>query len=76
VNTTDKEPVEEITMNETFPIEFHGGSQDGALIEGDKALDVILVNCADGLREIYERRSDEPPFVYVQVGYAGNETWK
>ena len=63
-------------MNETFPIQFLGGSQDGALIESDKAPDVFLVNCADGVQEIYERRNNEPPFVYVQIGYAGNETWK
>lgn len=63
-------------MNETFPIEFLGGSQDGAFIEGDKAPDVILVKGDAGVTEIYERRNTEPPFVYVQIGYAGNETWK
>ena len=63
-------------MNETFPIEFFGGSQDGALIEGDRAPDVILMKGAGGVQEIYKRENEEPPFVYVQIGYAGNETWK
>jgi hypothetical protein len=63
-------------MKETFPIEFIGGSADGALIEGDTAPDVILVKAANGVTEIYEKQNDEPPFVYMQIGYAGNETWK
>jgi hypothetical protein len=63
-------------MNETFPIEFFGGSADGALIDGDKAPDVFLVNGVGGVKEIYERQNSEPPFVYVQVGFAENEPWK
>lgn len=63
-------------MKETFPIEFIGGSADGARIEGDKAPEVFLVKAANGVTEIYEKQNDEPPFVYLQVGYAGNETWK
>jgi hypothetical protein len=63
-------------MTETFPIEFIGGSADGALIDGDKAPDVFLVNGVGGVKEIYERQNNEPPFVYVQVGYSENETWK
>jgi hypothetical protein len=29
-----------------------------------------------GFRENYERQNNEPPFVYVQIGYAKKETWK
>jgi hypothetical protein len=28
------------------------------------------------LLEIYERQNEEPPFVYVQIGYAEDKTWK
>ena len=63
-------------MNETFPIEFIGGSADGAVIEVTVAPDHFEVNVGGGIKEIYERQNDEPPFVYVQIGYAGNETWK
>ena len=63
-------------MNETFPIEFFGGSADGALIDGDKAPDVFLVNGFANVKEIYERQNEQPPFVYVQIGYAENEKWK
>jgi len=63
-------------MNETFPIEFFGGSADGALIDGDKAPHVYLVNGAGSVKEIYARQTDRPPFIYVQVGYAENESWK
>ncbi len=59
----------------TFPIEFFGGSQDGALIESTSAPDVYEVAVAEGVKEIYARQTNEPPFIYVQVGYAGNETW-
>ncbi len=59
----------------TFPIEFFGGSQDGALIEGTLAPDIYEVTVADGVKEIYVRQTNEPPFIYIQVGYAGNETW-
>ncbi len=63
-------------MNETFPIQFFGGSADGALIDGDKAPDVFLVKAFGDVNEIYERQNNEPPFVYVQIGYAENETSK
>ncbi|MEO6788879.1 MAG: hypothetical protein ABI318_22380 [Chthoniobacteraceae bacterium] len=58
-----------------FPIEFIGGSRDGDVIEATAAPDFFEVISGD-VKEIYERRSSEPPFVYVQIGYAGNETWK
>lgn len=63
-------------MNKTFPIEFIGGSRDGATIDADNAPDHVAVTLNDGVKEIYERQNNEPPFVYVQTGYAGNETWK
>ncbi len=64
-------------MNDaTFPIEFLGGSQDGTLVEGHSAPEYCDLTVYGGVREIYERRTDEPPYIYVQVGYAGGETGK
>jgi len=64
-------------MNDTpFPIEFIGGSRDGGVAEATAAPDHIEVTVAGTVKEIYERKNSEPPFVYVQIGYAGNETWK
>lgn len=59
----------------TFPIEFIGGSRDGETIEATAAPDHLEVTVLDGLKEIYERQSEEPPFVYVQIGYARSESW-
>ena len=58
-----------------FPIEFIGGSRDGEVMEATNAPEYVEV-IAEGATEIYERQNCEPPFVYVQVGYSGNETWK
>ena len=58
-----------------FPIEFIGGSRDGEVIEATNAPDYVEV-IAEGVKEIYERQNSEPPFVYVQTGYTGTETWK
>lgn len=64
-------------MPETsFPIEFIGGSRDGEVIDATAAPDHYKVPVGGGLNEIYERQTDEPPFIYVQIGYAENETWK
>lgn len=60
----------------TFPIEFIGGSKDGEVIEATTAPDFCEVIVGERVREIYERQNSEPPFIYVQIGYAGNETWK
>ena len=60
----------------TFPLEFIGGSRDGAIIEATAAPDHYEVIIGDGVKEIYARQNNVPPFVYVQIGYAGNETWK
>ena len=63
-------------MTETFPIEFVGGSQDGMIVEANAAPDFCDLTVAGGVKEIYERQNNEPPFIYIQIGYAGNETWK
>ena len=60
----------------TFSIEFIGGSRDGEILESTAAPDHYEVLVAGGLKEVYERQNSEPPFVYVQIGYAENETWK
>ena len=60
----------------TFPIEFIGGSQDGEVIAANAAPDHVEVPVNGRLKEIYERQNNEPPFVYIQIGYAENETWK
>jgi hypothetical protein len=60
----------------SFSIEFIGGSRDGEVIEATAAPDHLEVVVGDGMKEIYERQNNEPPFVYVQIGYAGNETWR
>jgi len=59
-----------------FPIEFVGGSRDGEVAEATAAPDYYEVPVDGRFKEIYERQSTEPPFVYVQIGYAENETWK
>jgi hypothetical protein len=60
----------------TFSIEFIGGSRDGEVIAATAAPDHYEVPVDGGFKEIYERQSSEPPFVYVQIGYAKSETWK
>ena len=60
----------------TFPIEFIGGSQDGEIVEGMAAPDFCDLTVADGVKEIYERQNDGPPFIYVQIGYTGSEAPK
>ena len=63
-------------MKELFPVAFFGGSRDGAVIDADNAPDHVAVTLNNGFMEVYERQNQEPPFIYVQVGYAGNETSK
>jgi len=60
----------------TFSLEFIGGSRDGEVSDATAAPDHLAVPAGRGLDEIYERQNDAPPFVYVQIGYAENETWK
>jgi hypothetical protein len=59
----------------TFPIEFIGG-RDGEIVEAPVAPDYYEVPVDGGCKEIYERQNSEPPFIYVPIGYAENETWK
>ena len=63
-------------MSETFPVEFVGGSRDGAVIDADNAPAHVALTLNNGIQEIYARQNEQPPFVYVQVGYAENEPWK
>jgi len=63
-------------MNETFPVEFVGGSRDGAMIDANTAPDQVAVTLKNGISEIYARQNTAPPFVYLQVGYTENENWK
>ena len=60
----------------TFPIEFIDGSKDEEIINATTAPEHIEVSVDGHLNEIYERQNDQPPFVYVQIGYAENQTWK
>jgi ethanolamine utilization protein EutA (predicted chaperonin) len=60
----------------TFPIEFIGGSRDGEVAQATSAPDFHEVIVSGGMKEIYERQNNAPPFIYVQIGYARNETWK
>lgn len=77
MNKSCGESVENGIMSDsTFPIEFIGGSRDGETTDGSAAPDYVGVNVNEGIQEIYQRQNDEPPFVYVQIGYAGTETWK
>jgi hypothetical protein len=62
-------------MIDTFTMEFIGGSVDGAVVEATDAPDRVAIDLGGNLREIYERQNDEPPFVYVQVGYSRSGTW-
>lgn len=61
-------------MKESFPVEFVGGSRDGATIEAENAPEVVLVKAAGNMNEVYVKQNQAPPFVYVQVGYAENES--
>jgi hypothetical protein len=71
------EGVQDYAMSEsTFPIEFIGGSRDGENTEATAAPEHFEVLVDGGFKEIYERQNSEPPFFYVQIGYAPNETWK
>jgi hypothetical protein len=63
-------------QDETFPIEFVGGSQDGEIVEATAAPDFCELTVSSGIKEVYKRENEEPPFIYVQIGYVGNETWK
>jgi hypothetical protein len=59
-----------------FFMRFIGGSRDGAIIEATAAPEHYEVPFRDEMVEIYERQNEEAPFVYLQIGFAGNESWK
>lgn len=60
---------------ESFPIQFIGGSRDGEVIYARDAPDFSEVRPGNGWIEVYERQNEEPPFVYVQIGYVREEQW-
>ena len=63
-------------FEDTFIIEFIGGSKDGDVLKATAAPEHIELPAGEMMKEIYERQNDEPPFIYVQIGYAENESWK
>jgi len=62
-------------ITDTFRIEFIGGSRDAETSQAATAPDYVEVVVSDKEAEIYERQNNEPPFVYVQIGYAKREHW-
>jgi len=77
MNKVHGESVQGHVMSETtFSIEFIGGSRNGEFIKATLAPLFYEVTVGGDVMEIYERQNDESPFIYVQIGYAGNETWK
>jgi hypothetical protein len=77
MNICVRESVQLYAMStDTFRVEFIGGSRDGEIVEATDAPEYFEILVSESWKEIYERQSDEPPFVYVQIGYAQNETWK
>jgi hypothetical protein len=68
--------VQHCAMTESkFTIEFIGGSRDGESILASSAPEHLEVKAGNGWSEVYERQNDEPPFVYLQIGYAEKEQW-
>lgn len=57
-------------------IEFIGGSINGEVIEVTVAPPSYEVAVGAERMEIYARQNEQPPFIYAQVGYAENESWK
>jgi len=62
-------------FGDTFSIEFAGGSRDGEIILASNAPEYLEVMADNGWYEVYERQNDEPPFVYIEIGYAEKEQW-
>jgi hypothetical protein len=76
MNNCVVECVQNYAMYEsTFPIEFIGGSRDGEVMLARNAPQFLEVKAGNGWSEVYERQNEEPPFVYVQIGYAEKEQW-
>ena len=62
-------------LQASFPVEFLGGSADGAMIEATTAPDYCELRAGE-VREIYQRQNEEPPFIYLQIGYVEDEDWQ
>jgi len=63
-------------FGDPIPVEFIGGSKDGEVTTASGAPDYIEVHINKAFTELYERQNSEPPFVYVQIGYAKRESWR
>jgi len=61
---------------DTIPMEFIGGSKDGEERNARGAPNYYEIRFNREFTELYERQNDEPPFVYLQVGYARRESWR
>lgn len=61
--------------NGTYTIEFIDGSQDGRVLNVIEVPDHFGV-VIDGLKEVYQRQTEEEPFVYVQIGYIREGVWQ
>ena len=58
---------------ETFPVEFIGGSLDGGEIMATTAPEYFEVRLDSGFTELYERQNEHAPIVYLQAGYVKTE---
>jgi hypothetical protein len=63
-------------FDDTIITEFEGGSRDGDVINVRNVPDYYEIQVNSGVTEIYERQNREPPFIYLQVGYAKPESWR
>jgi len=57
-------------------MEFIGGSKDGEMMNAKAAPDYYEIHVNSQFTEVYERQNNEPPFIYVQMGYAKSESWR
>ncbi|MDR3406249.1 MAG: hypothetical protein P4L99_27445 [Chthoniobacter sp.] len=62
-------------FGDTVTAELVGGSRDGGVFMVKDAPEFLKWKLENGWAEIYERQNEEPPFVYVQIGYAEEEQW-
>jgi len=56
---------------ESIPVEFVGGSRDGEELLVQEVPEFLPVKIAQGLVEIYERKSETPPFILRAGGVRG-----
>ncbi len=57
----------------TVTVEFIGGSRDGGVIEAKEAPGLLTLNVSGSWVEIYQRQTEEPPYVYEQIGYCDEQ---